>query len=176
MSQSQFIQVLRKFLVASTTAVCLVLLGNGFGIAKTDTIEADTRHNGHSHGADTHPHDTMEIPPGQPVPSVDLVVHKDPMSGWNLETKVTDFRFAPENASKAAKPGEGHAHLYVNGKKVARLYGGWYHLDHLPSGRHELKLGLNANSHEALVHNGKQIEDTEIVEVTTVVNRNQHSQ
>ena len=43
------------------------------------------------------------------------------MKGYNLEAKVSNFRFAPEDVNTAAKPGEGHAHLNVNDKKIARL-------------------------------------------------------
>jgi hypothetical protein len=130
-------------------------------IARTDNLLADGQH-----GASTDPHHkTMEIPPSQAAPSVDLIVHEDPMKGWNLEVKVTNFRFAPENASREAQPGEGHGHVYVNGKKIARLYGSWYYLESLNSGKNEITVALNANSHEALVHNGKIIKDSEIIEV-----------
>lgn len=157
----------KKLLVASTTIVYSVTLSNSLGIARTDTVQADTRHGEHKHDGGMHNHaKTMEIAPGQPIPAVDLTVHQDPVTGWNLETKVSNFRFSPENASKAAQPGEGHAHIYVNGKKIARLYSSWYHLDNLPPGKNEITVGLNANSHEALVHNGKQIQDTKVIQVT----------
>jgi hypothetical protein len=126
---------------------------------------ADAPHGDMTGKAGEHSHATIEIPPGQPVPSVDLIVHPDPKKGWNLETKVSNFKFAPEHASTASIPGEGHAHLYVNGKKMARIYSSWYYLETLNPGRNEITVALNANSHEALVHNGKKIEDTEIVEV-----------
>lgn len=69
-----------------------------------------------------------------------------------------------ENINKAAKPGEGHAHLQVNGKKITRLYG-WYYLENLQPGKNEITVSLNVNSHKTLAHNGKMIQDTEIVEV-----------
>lgn len=70
-----------------------------------------------------------------------------------------------ENINKAAKPGEGHAHLQVNGKKITRLYSSWYYLENLQPGKNAIAISLNANSHETLAHNGKMIQDTEIVEV-----------
>lgn len=142
--------------LASTTLACLTLLVNSGEIAR-----GDNQHHGHSR----HHHKTMEIPPGQPIPSVDLVVHKDSSKGWNLEAKVTNFRFAPEKINQAAKPGEGHGHIYINGQKITRLYGSWYYLENLKPGRNEITVSLNANSHEALVHNGKVIKDTEIIDV-----------
>lgn len=153
--------MIKQLLVAATTIVCLGGLTSTTEITRAD----DAGHSEHTHSDGGHQHKTVEIPAGQPVPAVNITVHPDPISGWNLETQVTNFRFAPENASKAAKPGEGHAHIYVNGKKVGRLYSAWYHLDQLPPGKNEITVSLNANSHEALVHNGQVIADTKVVQV-----------
>ncbi|WP_066378243.1 MULTISPECIES: hypothetical protein [unclassified Anabaena] len=145
-----------KFVLASTTLACLTLLVSNGQIAR-----GDNQHNHHSE----HDHKTIEIPPGQPIPKVDLVVHKDSSKGWNLEAKVSNFRFAPEKINQAAKPGEGHGHIYINGQKITRLYGSWYYLEKLQPGKNEITVSLNANSHEALVHNGKVIQDTAIIDV-----------
>lgn len=155
--------MLKRILLASATIVCATAVGN-MGIARTQKILADARH---EHGISDHHHKTMEIPAGQPIPSVDLAVHKDPMKGYNLQAKVSNFRFAPENINRAAKPGEGHAHLYVNGKKITRLYGSWYYLENLQPGKNAIAVSLNANTHETLAQNGKTIQDTETVEVPT---------
>ena len=40
------------------------------------------------HSGDHHSHPSVEIPAGQPVPTVNLVIHPDAMKGWNLEVKV----------------------------------------------------------------------------------------
>lgn len=81
--------MLKKLLLVSTTLLC-VAAGSNLVIARTQKILADTRH---EHGKIDH-HKTMEIPAGQPIPSVDLSVHKDPMKGYNLQAKVSNFRFA----------------------------------------------------------------------------------
>ncbi|OKH27323.1 hypothetical protein NIES1031_08415 [Chroogloeocystis siderophila 5.2 s.c.1] len=120
----------------------------------------------HNH-ADNHDK-IMEIPSGQAVPTVDLVVHKDAMKGYNLEVKVTNFQFAPERVNTDATPGEGHGHIYINNKKLTRLYGSWYYLENLQPGRNEITVSLNANNHMALAHNGKRIFDTEVVNVPGV--------
>ncbi|MBW4597976.1 MAG: hypothetical protein KME46_35010 [Brasilonema angustatum HA4187-MV1] len=145
----------KKIFLASTALICLTVLGNSLTIARGDTPNS----NG------TNPHKTMEISPDQPVPSVDLVVHQDTKKGWNLEVKVTNFRFAPENVNTTAKPGEGHAHLSVNGQKLTRLYGNWYYLEKLPPGKNRITVSLNTNTHEALIFNGKLIQDTEIIDI-----------
>ena len=114
---------------------------------------------------DHHHHKTIEIPAGQPVPSVKLVVTPDPMQGWNVQLKVENFRFAPENINSKSLPTEGHAHLYVDGKKVARLYGSWYHLEKLKPGQHKITVSLNANGHEQLTYRGQPIADSVTIQV-----------
>ncbi|MDA0212984.1 MULTISPECIES: hypothetical protein [Desertifilum] len=119
----------------------------------------------HTHEGHSHTHSVLEIPSGSPVPSVNLKIHPDAMRGWNLEVQVSNFQFAPERVNTQSKPTEGHAHLYINGQKMGRLYSSWYHLEALPPGRHEIKVTLNANGHEDLYHNGQPIAATQILEV-----------
>jgi hypothetical protein len=105
----------------------------------------------HSHGAG------MAIPADGDAPSVNISVIKDPMAGWNLHVMPANFRFAPENASKAHIDGEGHAHVYVNGTKLARLYGPWMHLTNLPKGDTTIEVVLNSNDHRPLMVNDKKV-------------------
>ncbi len=102
--------------------------------------------------------------PADAAPTVTLHVSKDALSGWNLHVETTRFRFAPERVNQTDVAGEGHAHLYINGRKSARLYGPWYHLDALPAGTHRLTVELNGNSHAPLTVNGQQISDTKSIE------------
>ncbi|GAB4374727.1 MAG: hypothetical protein Kow00121_19560 [Elainellaceae cyanobacterium] len=113
---------------------------------------------------DHHEHGRMEVE-GQPIPTVNLVVHPDARQGWNLEVQVAHFRFAPEQVNQPGPTDEGHAHLYVNGIKVARLYGPWYYLESLPAGRYELAVSLNTNDHQTLTHNGQLIQSVVVLEV-----------
>ena len=80
------------------------------------------------------------------------------MVGWNIHVTTKNFRFSPENINKEPIEGEGHAHLYVDGKKISRLYNAWFHLSNLSPGSHTLRVTLNANNHAELVLNGKNIE------------------
>ena len=116
----------------------------------------------HSH---KHKHDQIEISSHSEKPAVSLEVARDAVGGWNIYLKVKNFRFAPENVNGSPVPGEGHAHLYVDGEKVARLYGPWFHLGSLSSGRHTISVTLNANNHASLVLNGTPVEaSAEIVQ------------
>jgi hypothetical protein len=139
--------------------ISTIFIGLTLSFSSLALVNADTKHH------QDHHHQKMEIPAGQPVPSVDLIVHKDKKKGWNLEAKVTNFRFAPESINNKSLPGEGHAHLYINGQKITRLYSSWYYLENLKPGENKITVSLNANSHEQLVHNGKMITDTEIIDV-----------
>ncbi len=122
----------------------------------------DSHDMGDSHGGH---HSTLEVPAGQPVPTVTLVVYPDPVQGWNLEVQTTNFSFAPEQVNQANSPGEGHGHLYINGEKISRVYGPWIHLPQLASGRNEITVALNANDHAALTFNSQKIESTVVVDV-----------
>ena len=126
--------------------------------------QADSVHPGmgdhHHHG-----HGTVEIPAGQPIPTINLVVHPDPVRGWNLEIQTTNFRFAPEQVNQANQPNAGHGHLSINGERGARVYGPWLHLPQLPPGRNEITVSLTANGHEAFTHDGQAIESTVVVDV-----------
>ncbi|NJL35326.1 MAG: hypothetical protein HC899_00190 [Leptolyngbyaceae cyanobacterium SM1_4_3] len=133
------------------------------------TPDANHPHSETQHGTQhdpSHSHEMLEIPAGQPVPSVDLIVHQDSMQGWNLEIQTTNFRFAPENLEQPSSPTEGHAHLYINGEKITRLYGNWYYLGSLEPGSHEVTVSLSTNGHEELAHNGQPIGDTEVIAVS----------
>ncbi|MGB3493736.1 MAG: hypothetical protein WBA57_13485 [Elainellaceae cyanobacterium] len=110
-------------------------------------------------------HQPIEIPAGQPIPSVQLSVSEDPVSGWNLLLDVENFQFAPERVNQGSQPTEGHAHLYINGEKIMRVYGAWHHLPSLEPGTNEVTVVLNANGHEVLTYNGESISDTVIVSV-----------
>jgi hypothetical protein len=108
----------------------------------------------------------LSIPGGPDAPALKVAVLPDPVSGWNLKVSVQNFRFAPEHASLEHVPGEGHAHVYVNGEKIARLYGAWLHLSSLPEGGAVVEVTLNSNDHRQLVVDG------ELVGASVTVNRN----
>ncbi len=123
----------------------------------------DLSQTGHGHGG-MH-HGSLEIPEGQPVPQVTLTVEPDSMAGWNLQVETTNFAFAPERVNQESVATEGHAHLFINGEKITRLYGAWHYLPSLPAGEHELRVELNGNGHETLTAEGLPIEATVNIEV-----------
>ncbi len=54
---------------------------------------------------------------------------------------------------------KGHAHLYLNGKKVTRLYATSHFMDKLPKGNLEIRVTLNTNMHEDLSYKAKLVQD-----------------
>ena len=100
-----------------------------------------------------HPH----LPAGPDAPTLELRAVKDTAAGWNLHIVTTNFRFAPERVDAPHRPGEGHAHVYVDGRKAARIYGPWFHLGTLPSGKVTLGVTLNANDHSLLSVSGRPL-------------------
>ena len=99
------------------------------------------------------------------MPQVTLTVEPDSMAGWNLQLETTNFTFAPERVNRASVVTEGHAHLFINGEKITRLYGSWYYIPSLPAGEHELRVELNGNGHETLTAEGQPIGATVKIEV-----------
>lgn len=116
-----------------------------------------------------HQHGSVEVPADHPLPTVSLVIHPDARKGWNVEMQVTNFQLAPERVNQPDQSSgdvlEGHAHLYVDGVKLTRLYGSWYYLESLPPGTHQISVGLSSNSHATLMHNGQPIQATVTLDV-----------
>jgi hypothetical protein len=122
--------------------------------------ESKANKSGHSH---KHHHGKFEVSSSLEKPALTLEVIRDEASGWNVHIKVKNFRFAPENINKTPLSTEGHAHIYVDDQKIARLYGPWFHLADLPAGQHTVRVSLNANNHDAMTFNGELIEAKKII-------------
>lgn len=114
---------------------------------------AEHDHSKHHHGL----LDVKEQWPDAAIPNIEIEVLADSMSGWNIKIITENFDFAPDKVNQDATPNEGHAHLFVDNYKFARLYGNWYHLKALTPGKHEVKVTLNANDHSSLGFQGKEI-------------------
>ena len=73
----------------------------------------------------------------------------DAMDGYNLQILARNFDFTPASINRENVANEDHAHVYVNGVKVARIYGRWHHLpsSHLRPGVNAVTMTLNANDH-----------------------------
>jgi hypothetical protein len=106
---------------------------------------------------DDHIHKSIEAK--SPFPSVDIKIAKDISSGYNLQLITKNFKFTPEKIGTANVMSEGHAHIYINGKKT-RLYSEWYHIDDekLTQPINQIRVTLNANDHSEYTVNSRPVE------------------
>jgi len=164
--------------IKMTRSIALLLIGLifgggiGFVVAASNGVTLD----GHDHDAHDdhgtgmsqtmeHSHDEMlTLTTDVAAPTLDIEVLKDPSAGWNLHVMTENFRFAPEHASLAHVAGEGHAHVYVNGTKIGRLYGNWMHIAELPKGEAKVEVTLNSNDHLLLANGDTPLSVTKSVQ------------
>lgn len=121
----------------------------------------------HGHGesmSEHHGHGAYELPECEGNPSVVVTATPDAVSGINIHLEIDQFYLAPLNVSTAHQAGEGHAHVYLDGVKLGRVYTEWIHISAEP-GNHTVQITLNSNDHSDLSINGVQVEHTVAVTV-----------
>jgi hypothetical protein len=96
-----------------------------------------------------HDHPALPVDPALPIPSLTHLVFPDAMDGYNVQILSRNFTFTPAAINRENVANEGHAHIYVNGVKYARIYGNWFHLPSaaLFPGVNAVTVTLNANDH-----------------------------
>ncbi|UTH50054.1 hypothetical protein KBW81_17825 (plasmid) [Loktanella salsilacus] len=96
-----------------------------------------------------HQHPPLAVSQDAPVPTVTHLVFPDPMGGYNVQILTRNFQFTPANINRDPQDNEGHAHIYINDVKYARVYSDWFNLpaSALLPGENQVKVTLNANNH-----------------------------
>ncbi len=99
------------------------------------------------------------------IPEVKVDITKDTHRGWNLRVDTTNFVFDPNSAGASHEVGHGHGHLYINDKKMTRIYSEWTYIpsEWLNKGHNKVEVTLNANTHEELWYKDSTISDSEII-------------
>ncbi len=94
-------------------------------------------------------HPLIEVDEAEPTPSMRIHMAADSMDGFNIFLETENFRFTPQSVDTLPVSNEGHAHLYVNGVKVARMYSPWHHLSTklLREGINRLEVEFSSNDH-----------------------------
>ena len=110
----------------------------------------------HADGA-AHEHGKILEVTSDRVPLVDLQLFPLDDGTYNVRIQTLNFTFAPHHVGMDAVDGEGHAHLYIDDVKIARIYGEWFHLDTLPEDAGRISVGLYANNHQPLAVEGEPI-------------------
>ena len=161
---------LKVFVVTAVVALPLgYFIGNSTTDSSTDKDSYSAEESSNEEMLKTHSHSEMLAVDADGAPEISmLMVTKDPKSGWNLHFETENFKFSPENVSTAHVAGEGHAHVYVDGVKVNRLYSGDYYLGELDEGEHVVRVTLNANNHSEYAVDG------EVIEASMSINDSHH--
>lgn len=113
-----------------------------------------------------HDHSAIFAMDSANAPAVELQLIPLADGSYNIHVMTRNFVFTPELIDQAPVAGEGHAHLYIDGVKIARLYGEWYHLPSLPDAAEVVSVTLYANDHSAFAIDGLPV--SAFVEVSTV--------
>ena len=148
--------MLRKMMILT------ILLFFGTGVGFLLGVASGVELSGHDHSGHDH-NVTMDITGN--TPSVSMALHPDAISGWNLQVVTQNFEFTPKSVNMAHEDGTGHAHVYVNGEKLMRIYSEWTHIPSLPLGQAQLTVALNSNTHSPLSVNGIPIEARTTIQV-----------
>ena len=119
-----------------------------------------------------HSHMPIDVPTKTPTPALSLQLTQDVMSGYNLTLSLQRYSITPPpskalsmaqlmKASINSSTGfvEGHAHLYINGTKIQRIYGENIHIPqaHFKGGINTVSVTLNNHGHMYWVANKKKI-------------------
>lgn len=96
-------------------------------------------------------HPPQEIPTGLVAPQLALELLADEMAGFNLTIHTKNYRLIPPNLAykETLTQLEGHAHLYINGVKIQRIYGPYIHLPRklFRPGINQITVSLNGHNH-----------------------------
>jgi len=103
------------------------------------------------------------------APTGILEIVKDPTGGFNVHVATTNFKWRPEMASMKYVPGEGHAHVFLDGRKIMRIYNQWFHLNTFQfatkAGEQLLTIEFVGNDHAPYTIQGSPVGDQKIVDV-----------
>ena len=121
-------------------------------------------HGGKTSHSETHA-EPIAIPKNGLEPSIKAELQIDPVSGFNLHLITSNFVFAPESTGLKHKDGKGHAHLYIDEHKIARLYNSWFHIDTIPEDAKQMRITLYSNDHRPFMADNKII--SAVIELNT---------
>lgn len=137
--------------------------GINFHVFAAGKMEDDDHSGEHGHNGTATETLVSEAPVG-----VSITAEVDAQGAVDVEIDVEGMRFAPESVDQEHTAGAGHAHIYVDGEKLGRVFESSYRIENLPPGDHDIRVSLNTNDHRELVYDGKVAEDTVTVTVPDV--------
>ncbi|GHB03918.1 hypothetical protein GCM10009069_28140 [Algimonas arctica] len=154
----------------STTATAKMLSMATLAQTKPNRIDPASTVSQKSTAMD-HSHIPVAVPEGVPSPRLSATLTRDVMSGYNLRLHIDQYEMtappiavAMENLMAPrinASTGfiQGHAHLYINGEKIQRVYGNSIHIPatQFREGMNQLNITINNHAHMFWTYEDKEI-------------------
>jgi hypothetical protein len=136
----------------------LFFIGLTFGFGGGFLVGGGLGPSSHDHaGHDDDNHDTSSLLQWTgPPANLSLGFTSDAANALNLNIQADGFIFTPETVNTDPTPGTGHAHVYLNGEKIGRAYGPWFHIETVLPGD-VIRVTLNADNHAPWGDNGTPI-------------------
>lgn len=104
-------------------------------------------------------HDMSQGVEVDPAPEISFAsAPKVDAEGFEITVALEDFRFVRAADDAEHVSNEGHAHVYLNGLKLGRLYKDSYEIGALLPGNYVLRIALNSNDHRPYLADGKLLE------------------
>ena len=101
-----------------------------------------------------------------PAPELSLSWKTPPKkNGATVQLDTRNFTFLRAKDDAVHLPNEGHAHVYLNGLKLGRLYEKTYVVGPLSPGSYALSVALNSNRHRPYLNEGAIVESTLVFEI-----------
>ncbi|MDO0931874.1 hypothetical protein QQY66_09315 [Streptomyces sp. DG2A-72] len=150
-------------------AVCVLLFAGAAGCGSGGAGEGVSRKNGESMSpvgellddTDDEGRRYREVDE-EDAPEVGIEVQPDADQGWDVRLTVHNFRFSPPGTRAEAVPGRGLAHLFVDGRRIARLRAPEYRFsaDLVQRGTHHVTARLYADDGTVWAVDGEPVEST----------------
>ena len=117
-----------------------------------------------------HEHKMVQMPENVLLPTLDLKLTRDKKSGFNLEIVTSNFELEPPERGGFHPPHilEGHAHIFINGKKIYRAYGRFMHLpaELFSPGINQVMVSLNDHDHNTWSKGNRMVMTTLVIDTT----------
>ena len=117
-------------------------------VVSATVVDKDQGHEraGPSAHAEYDHHEQIELPAHE-APTLALGLREFGHRGYALSLETTRFSFTPDHADGPHVPGKGHAHLYIDGRKIARIYSPHHPLEPFSPESREINVILVRNDH-----------------------------
>ena len=137
-------------------------------VSDEDHAHGDTADDGVGSGDHSH---AMQEAEGPLAIGIETTIEDG--GGINVHVMTEGWTWTPENVNEEHVPGQGHAHIYVDGVE-SRAYSPYYHVPGLEPGSHHIRVTLNANAHDGMYANGFPVEAVVMVVVPERDNDEEH--